>query len=110
MTAGEALERLRALGMREDDARTLFAHFDDAERRGKTGHGYSRIEWLETLELDPAARPRLVLSQPEYERWDGGGALGYLVLAAAVSRQLDRPPARARLIVCSRTFPTGALG
>ena len=39
---------------RRDDARS--AHFDDAERRGKLGHGFSRIDWLETLpDLDPDA-------------------------------------------------------
>jgi LDH2 family malate/lactate/ureidoglycolate dehydrogenase len=110
VTGEEALHRLRALGFREEDTRTLFAHFADAERRGKTGHGYSRIEWLETLELDPSARPRLVVSEEGYERWDGDGALGYLVVAAAVARQAGSPPERARLVVCSRTFPTGALG
>lgn len=110
MTAEEALDRLRALGFGEEDARDLFAHFDDAERRGKAGHGYSRIEWLETLELDPAARPHCVVREESFEHWDGEGALGYLVLAAVVRGQLERPPRRARLIVCSRTFPTGTLG
>ena len=45
-----------------------------------------------------------------WERWDGAGTLGYLVLAAVVRRVLERPPERVRLVVCSRTFPTGALG
>jgi LDH2 family malate/lactate/ureidoglycolate dehydrogenase len=110
VTADEALARLRGLGLPEDDARTLFEHFDDAERRGKEGHGYSRIPWLETVDFDRAARPRLLSSDEVYEHWDGEGTLGYLVLAAVVRAQLDRPPARARLVVCSRTFPTGALG
>jgi LDH2 family malate/lactate/ureidoglycolate dehydrogenase len=110
VTAEEAQERLRALGLEEADVQTLFRHFDDAERRGKAGHGYSRVEWLESVEFDRAARPRLVVGEEGYERWDGSGTLGYLVLAAAVRRQLERPPARARLIVCSSTFPTGALG
>lgn len=110
MTPDEALARLRALGLPEDDARTLFDHFDDAERRGKEGHGYSRIPWLETVDFDRAARPRLLTAEESYERWDGDGTLGYLVLAAAVRAQLERPPAPARLVVCSRTFPTGALG
>ena len=110
MTPDEALARLRALGLTEEDAQALFAHFDGAERRGKAGHGYSRIPWLEEQDFDRAAEPRLVVSEDGYERWDGEGALGYLVLDAAVRAQLERPPARARLVVCSRAFPTGALG
>jgi LDH2 family malate/lactate/ureidoglycolate dehydrogenase len=106
----EALARLRALGFTDDDAATLFAHFDEAERRGKPGHGHSRIAWLEGLDFDPAARPRQVVAEDAYERWDGAGALGYLAVAAAVQTQLERPPARARLVVLERTFPTGALG
>ena len=50
MQTEEAHARLAALGFSEADTRTLFAHFDDAEQRGKLGHGYSRIEWLETLD------------------------------------------------------------
>jgi (2R)-3-sulfolactate dehydrogenase (NADP+) len=110
VTPDEALGRLRALGLSEEDAATLVEHFDDAEQRGKAGHGYSRIAWLEGLEFDRAARPRVVVSEGAYERWDGDGALGYLVLAAAVRAQLERPPAQARLVVLARTFPTGALG
>ena len=110
MTPEEALARLRALGFSEDDAQRLFAHFDDAERRGKLGHGYARIEWLETLELDPSALPERVEADAAFERWHGRGALGYLVLDAAVRAQLERPPAQARLVVCEETFPTGMLG
>jgi LDH2 family malate/lactate/ureidoglycolate dehydrogenase len=107
----DALPRLRALGFAEADARTLAEHFLDAERRGHLGHGLSRIEWLETLDgLDPRARPRRELAEPGYERWSGAGAVGYLVLAAAVEAQLADPPERARLVVCADTFPTGALG
>jgi LDH2 family malate/lactate/ureidoglycolate dehydrogenase len=45
-----------------------------------------------------------------YERWEGNGALGYLVLARIVEAQLFDPPSRTRLIVASRCFPTGFLG
>jgi LDH2 family malate/lactate/ureidoglycolate dehydrogenase len=106
----EALARLRALGLSDEDASTLFAHLDEAERRGKPGHGHSRIAWLEELAFDPAARPRRVVAEEAYERWDAAGALGYLAMAAAVQAQLARPPERARLVVLERTFPTGALG
>jgi LDH2 family malate/lactate/ureidoglycolate dehydrogenase len=107
----EALERLLALGFSEDDARTLFAHFDDAERRGKLGHGYARIEWLETLPgLDPAARPVRAASSPGFEHWEGRGALGYLTLAAICESVLVQPPHPARVIAASDCFPTGALG
>jgi (2R)-3-sulfolactate dehydrogenase (NADP+) len=107
----EARPRLAALGFRDEDVETLAAHFLDAEARGRPTHGLARIEWLESwAELDTAARPGRVIAEPEYERWDGNGALGYLTLAAVVAAQLASPPARARLVVCSRTFPTGTLG
>ena len=108
----QALQTLRGLGFGEADARTLTDHFTDAERSGKTGHGFSRVEWLATrpFELDPSARPRRLVSEPGYERWDGNGALGYLTLAAIVEAQLADPPEHARLVVAQRTFPTGMLG
>jgi LDH2 family malate/lactate/ureidoglycolate dehydrogenase len=106
-----ARARLAALGFGADDVETLAAHFLDADARGQTGHGVSRIEWLETWEaLDAAARPQRVEAQPGYERWDGNGALGYLTLEAVVRAQLAEPPTPARLVVCSSTFPTGSLG
>lgn len=111
MRPEEARPRLAALGFRPEDVEVLAAHFLDAEARDSLGHGLSRIEWLETWErIDTAARPRRVVAEAAYERWDGDGALGYLTLAAVVRAQLDDPPARARLVVCSHTFPTGALG
>jgi (2R)-3-sulfolactate dehydrogenase (NADP+) len=106
MEPDAALERLRALGFGETDATLLWHHFDDAERRGKLGHGHSRIEWLATQTLDPQARPR----QIDEGRWDGNGAVGYLVLDAVVRAQLADPPERSRLVVCEDTFPTGMLG
>jgi len=108
--AEEALARLRALGFAEDDAQRLFAHFSDAESRGKQSHGFSRVEWLERFELDPAAQPERIEAEPGFERWHGRGALGYLVLDAVVRAQLADPPAAARVIVCEDTFPTGMLG
>jgi len=106
VTPEEARARLAALGFSESDAETLFAHFDEAERRGKAGHGYSRIAWLETQRFDPEARPRRLSA----ERWDGNGALGYLTLAAIVGDQLASPPGHARVVVASHCFPTGMLG
>jgi (2R)-3-sulfolactate dehydrogenase (NADP+) len=107
----EARPRLAQLGFGADDAEALAAHFLDAEARGRLGHGLSRIEWLETWEeLNTAAKPRRVESTPGYERWDGEGALGYLTLEAVIRSQLADPPEHARLVVCSRTFPTGSLG
>jgi LDH2 family malate/lactate/ureidoglycolate dehydrogenase len=109
--ADEALGRLRALGFSEGDAKTLFEHFDDAERRGKLGHGHSRIEWLETLpDLRPDAAPVKVESSPGLDRWHGGGALGYLTLAAICADLERHPPARVRLVVAVDCFPTGMLG
>ena len=53
MTPDEARTRLEALGLGGCAPQVLFDHFDDAERRGKLGHGYSRIPWLETAGLRP---------------------------------------------------------
>ncbi|MFL5955305.1 MAG: Ldh family oxidoreductase, partial [Gaiellaceae bacterium] len=107
----EARPRLAKLGFRADDVETLANHFLDSEARGRLGHGLSRIEWLESWEqLDTRPRPRRVQSKVGYEQWDGDGALGYLTLEAVVRAQLHDPPHPARLVVCSRTFPTGALG
>jgi (2R)-3-sulfolactate dehydrogenase (NADP+) len=111
VTAEEALERLLRLGFADEDARTLLDHFADAERRGRRGHGFTRVPWLETLpDLDPAAKPELVESRPGFERWDGRGALGYLTLAATCERMEAERPAPARVVVASRCFPTGVLG
>jgi (2R)-3-sulfolactate dehydrogenase (NADP+) len=107
----EARPRLAALGFGPADVETLADHFLWAEAKGLAGHGLSRIAWLETWEeLETAARPVRVAGEPGYERWDGSGALGYLTLAAVVAAQVEQPPEHARLVVCSRTFPTGALG
>jgi LDH2 family malate/lactate/ureidoglycolate dehydrogenase len=106
-----AVERIAALGFAEREARALADHFLDAERRGKRSHGIGRIGWLESLpDLDPAARPVREERRPGYERWHGGGALGYLVLAAVCDAQLADPPVRARVVVAASCFPTGALG
>ena len=104
-------ERIAALGFSEADTATLTAHFLDAESRGKLGHGLARIDWLETLaDLKPDARPVRLHAEPGYERWDGGGALGYLTLTAVCDAQLADPPEHARVIVASNCFPTGSLG
>lgn len=110
MTSDEARSRLRALGLDESAVAALLAHFEEAERRGKSGHGLSRVAWLETLDFDPAARPVLRVSEEGFERWDGHGALGYLVLEEIVRSTLDDPPEHARVVVARRCFPTGVLG
>jgi LDH2 family malate/lactate/ureidoglycolate dehydrogenase len=111
MQPEEGLARLRALGFGEADAQELWSHFDGAEQRGKQGHGHARIPWLEGLEgYDPSAEPSLVEDEPGFQRWHGGGAIGYLVLGRVVRAQLESPPPQARLVVCERTFPTGMLG
>jgi LDH2 family malate/lactate/ureidoglycolate dehydrogenase len=107
----EARARLAALGFGDGDAETLFRHFDAAERARRAGHGFRRIEWLEAWpELPVGATPQRVVHERGFERWDGDGALGYLVLEAVVRAQLAEPPERARLVVAGRTFPTGMLG
>jgi LDH2 family malate/lactate/ureidoglycolate dehydrogenase len=112
MRDDDVLARLTGLGFSDADARTLADHFLDAEARGKRGHGLSRVEWLSTrpVDFDPSARPKRLVRQSTYERWDGNRALGYLTLAAIVEAQLAAPPAAARVVVAQRCFPTGALG
>jgi LDH2 family malate/lactate/ureidoglycolate dehydrogenase len=110
VTSEEARSRLSALGLGEDAVSTLLAHFEDAERRGKVGHGLSRVAWLETQEFDPGARAERVLAEDGFERWNGAGALGYLVLDEIVRTTLAEPPRHARVVVAERCFPTGSLG
>src|SRR5438128_307422 len=103
--------RLTALGFSAADAQTLADHFEDAERRGKRGHGFARVDWLETLPgIDAGAEPECVVAEACYEVWEGRGALGYLTLAAICAGQLEDPPEAARLIVARDCFPTGMLG
>jgi LDH2 family malate/lactate/ureidoglycolate dehydrogenase len=110
-TGDDVVMRLRSLGFADKDAQTLADHFLDAERRGKRGHGFARVDWLETLDgLDPHAEPECVVAEACYERWEGRGALGYLTLAAICDGQLEDPPEAARLIVAHDCFPTGMLG
>jgi L-2-hydroxycarboxylate dehydrogenase (NAD+) len=107
----EVSARLTALGFSAADAETLADHFEDAERRGKRGHGLARVDWLESLtDIQPQAVPECVVAEACYERWEGRGALGYLTLAAICEGQLEDPPEAARLIVAHECFPTGVLG
>ena len=110
MTSEEARSRLGALGLDEGAVDILVAHFEEAERRGKAGHGLSRAAWLETVDFDPRARPTRVVADDGFERWQGNGALGYLVLDEITRSILASPPRRARVVVAERCFPTGVLG
>ena len=110
MTSEEARSRLAALGLDEGAVEVLLAHFKEAERRGKVGHGLSRVAWLETVDFDPGARPTLVVAGDGFERWQGNGALGYLVLDEITRSLLASPPRHARVVVAERCFPTGVLG
>jgi LDH2 family malate/lactate/ureidoglycolate dehydrogenase len=110
MRPEDAHSRLRELGFAEREAETLAAHFLEAERRGKRGHGLARIDWLAEQKLDVDARPEQLLAEEGYERWDGRGALGYLTLAEICVAQLSSPPEHARVVVASNCFPTGMLG
>jgi LDH2 family malate/lactate/ureidoglycolate dehydrogenase len=111
LSPDEARARLSGLGFDDDATTVLFDHFAAAEASGRSGHGFRRIEWLETWPaLRPQARPRRAVAEAAYERWQGDGALGYLVLDAVVRAQLAEPPVHARMVVCDETFPTGVLG
>ena len=78
---------------------SLFAHFDDAERRGEFGHGHARIAWLESQSFDPTIRPEKQEATEGLDRWDGCGALGYLVLQTICDDLVAEPPAGARVVV-----------
>jgi LDH2 family malate/lactate/ureidoglycolate dehydrogenase len=110
MRTEDVLPKLRELGFEEGDAAVLADHFLEAERRGKQGHGLSRVDWLASQELDPTARPERITADEGYERWDGRGAVGYLTLAAVCAAQIGSPPTNARVVVASNCFPTGMLG
>ena len=110
MQPEDVVPRLRALGFDERRSAVLAEHFLDAERRGKRGHGFSRVEWLATQDVDPEAEPARLVADEAYERWDGNGAVGYLTLAAVCDEQIASPPERARIVVASHCFPTGMLG
>jgi LDH2 family malate/lactate/ureidoglycolate dehydrogenase len=110
VTPDEARARLAKLGLDGDAVEVLVRHFEDADRRGKRGHGLSRVAWLETLDVDPAARPTRVVAEDGFQRWDGGGSLGYLVLEEIIRATLATPPGRACVVVAERCFPTGVLG
>ena len=113
MTRDEATERLRAAGLSAADAEVIVVHLAGADASGKTGHGLSRVPWLEGLlrdSLDPRGRPERVSRSTGLERWHGRGALGYLTLAAICDALLAEPPVGARLVVAQACFPTGVLG
>ena len=110
MTGDGSRARLGRLGLDAAAVEALVAHFEDAERRGKRGHGLSRVAWLETVDFDPHARPERLVAEEGFERWDSRRALGYLLLEEIVRSTLAAPPERARVVVAERCFPSGVLG
>jgi LDH2 family malate/lactate/ureidoglycolate dehydrogenase len=113
VTSAEATARLRGRGLSARDARTVVGHLAAADRAGRSGHGLARITWLEELlesTVDPAGTPRRVERGDGFERWHGGGALGYVTLEAICAGLVADPPTRARLVVAEACFPTGVLG
>ena len=113
MTREAAIARLRARGLSGRDAGTVVDHLQAAERIGRSGHGLARVPWLEGMlgsEIDPDGVPRRLERGEGFERWHGGGALGYVTLAAVCEALETAPPARARLVVAEACFPTGVLG
>ncbi len=110
MSGDEARARLQALGLPAAVVEMLLDHFADADRRGKHGHGLSRVPWLERQTFDPTGQPVKVSSESGLDRWDGAGALGYVTLSAICDEVIAEEIDGARLVVASPCFPTGALG
>ena len=110
MRTETVLRKLRALGFDEQDAAVLADHFIEAERRGQRGHGLARIDWLADERFEARGSGRLVVEEEGYQRWDGEGAMGYLMLAAICRAQIESPPKSARVVVASDCFPSGMLG
>ena len=113
MTRGQALDTLLASGLSEEDAGRVVDHLAAADAAGRPGHGLSRVPWLVGLlgtTRDPAARPARVEQTDGFERWDGGGALGYLTLAAICDALVADPPERSRVVVAESCFPSGVRG
>ena len=109
MRPDEGRAALASLGFDDAQVEVLWAHFDDAERRGKLGHGHARIPWLATQPVEPSARPQRLDDVGALTRWQSRGALGYLVLEEVVRDLLERPPDPVRVVVAD-AFPSGHLG
>ena len=105
MTADEARARLLALGLDADAAEVLFDHFADSERRGKLGHGFSRIPWLETQGFDLDARPVKGPRSDGIDRWDANGAARLPDARGDLRRRDPRRNRRARGSSSPRLLP-----
>jgi (2R)-3-sulfolactate dehydrogenase (NADP+) len=113
VTPGQAVETLLASGLSGEDSRLVADHLAAADAAGRSGHGLSRVPWLVDLlatTCDPAGRPARVEQTDGFERWDGGGALGYVTLAAICDALVADPPKRSRVVVAVSCFPSGVLG
>ncbi len=110
MTSNEARDRLSQLGLGPDAVEVLVEHFADAEARGKSGHGFTRVPWLEAQSFDAQATPVRLSSANGVDHWHGSGALGYVTLAAICDELLAADVQGARLVVATACFPTGVLG
>ena len=98
------------LGLSDADAGVVADHFAEAERRGKSGHGFSRLPWLEQQPFDFGAQPQRLSREGSLERWDGAGALGYVTLSRICDTAIADPPDPVRVVAAANCFPTGALG
>ena len=70
MQRDEGLRRLEALGFARNRAELLWEHFDDAEGRGKLGHGRidtGRRPGLKSFESDPLLQARRRIKELETE-------------------------------------------
>ena len=79
-------------------------------RRRLLGATFVAGLWPIVAARDPAARPARVEQTDGFERWDGGGALGYLTLTAICDALVSYPPERSRVVVAESCFPSGVLG
>ena len=109
---GAAAGALESAGLTHDDARCVADNLLDAELTGRTGHGLVRLpDLLKHAATCGSDCISITRDSGSLISLDGGGALGYLVGARAVSIALERLADHPMVAVgCRGSKHTGAIG